>query len=494
MKKIVSLLFFMTLISQSFAQLIESKEVEIAMNHSIFEDFTVIPLDSNGVIIVNEQEGIFNKKGKITITKYDKNLKPAWYNIFEPGQFFELEKYYLSPDGFYCLLKDKNSEKIKILKIDLEKGDLIFIETELLTDIQVDLFAGFQSKVLIGGEYNNRPVVELHRLFDRSAKVLPGIYTNHLELQSIQVNESASEFYLMLQETKKCEFKILTFDIDGKKTREINLNDKGKKILNANILKINDQNQFLAGSFSENCGDLALGFYYFPVNNPEKRQFIKFSDFENFYSYLPEKKQEKLKKRKELKARKGKELKIRYKLNLQQPFVFENEVLLLAEVYYPDYKSNTYYSRNPSLNLADNAIQRKEAANYKYSQAIMMSFDFDGKKTWDYSIDLKSLESEWLLNKVQAHNMGDKVLVAYPKDETIQLKWIKKGHKAENLAPLDLKKNNSSKLSDISVEIFSWYPQTFLVFGYKKTSTYYGGESNEFFYLKKMEIVKPEVD
>jgi hypothetical protein len=167
--------------------------------------------------------------------------------------------------------------------------------------------------------------------------------------------------------------------------------------------------------------------------------------------------------------------------------------MLLAEVYFPEYKSNTYISsRTPSINTYDNGITRREATNFRYTHAIMMSFDFEGKKTWDYSIDLKNLASESLLDKVQANHVGDKVLVAYPKEETIQLKWIKKGHKAEPLAPLDLKKTNASKLSEISVEMISWFPQTFLVFGYKKTNALYGGESGEFFYMKKMEIKQPE--
>ncbi|MCA0363463.1 MAG: hypothetical protein LCH67_05425 [Bacteroidetes bacterium] len=493
MRKIITAFLFLISAFTSIAQLVESKEVEIAMSNSVYEDLTIVPLDSNGVIIVKDQQGMFNKKAKLIITKYDKNLVPVWFNNFDPGLFFELEKYYLSTDGFYCLLKEKNGEKIKILKIDLDKGDLIFIETELLTNIQIEHFVGYKSKVMIGGEYNDRPVVELHRMFDKSAKVLPGIYNNHLEIQTIETNEPENEFYLMMRETKKCAFRILSFDLEGKKINEVRLEDKNKKILNANILKINEQNQFMAGSFAEDCGDLALGFYYFPIKDPEKRQYIKFSEFENFYTYLPEKRQEKLKKRKELKAKKGKEFKIKYKLNLQQPFIFENEVMLLAEVYFPEYKSNTYISsRTPSINTYDNGITRREATNFRYTHAIMMSFDFEGKKTWDYSIDLKNLASESLLDKVQANHVGNKVLVAYPKEETIQLKWIKKGHKAETLAPLDLKKTNASKLSEISVEMISWFPQTFLVFGYKKTNTLYGGESGEFFYMKKMEIKQPD--
>lgn len=44
------------------------------------------------------------------------------------------------------------------------------------------------------------------------------------------------------------------------------------------------------------------------------------------------------------------------------------------------------------MNLADNTVQRKEAPNYKYTQALMMSFDFDGKKHGTIALTSKALK------------------------------------------------------------------------------------------------------
>ncbi|MCP9747617.1 hypothetical protein, partial [Lacihabitans sp. CS3-21] len=161
-------LVFITFSHHSIGQLVESVDVEIPLDNNLEDDFSVVSLDTNGVLLMNFQVSVFGKKGRLNFVKYDKDLKSQWTNTIDPGVTFQLVKYFKAEDYLFCLLQETDSRKIKIVKIDLERGDAITTESTMLTDMDVEFFAAIETKVIILGSYNDRPVAELHRLFDQT--------------------------------------------------------------------------------------------------------------------------------------------------------------------------------------------------------------------------------------------------------------------------------------------------------------------------------------
>jgi hypothetical protein len=495
MKAISFFLFvYLALASSVSAQLVEAVDVEIRLDSDLEDDFSVVSLDTNGVLVMNFQLSIFGKKGKLHFTKYDKDLKSQWFNIIDPGATFKMVKYFKSDSYLYCLLRESDSQKIKIVKIDLERGDAITTETRMLTDMDVEFFAAVETKVIIVGSYNDRPVAELHRLFDQTSKVLPQIHSNFIKVLSLEVNEQSKEIYLMLKDEKRCQFKFTAFDIDGKMLYMKDIGDKKHVILNSKLLKVAGSTYFLAGNYAENCSDFSSGFYVTPLKRLDDIQYFKFSELQNFYTYLSPKRQEKIEGRLQTKRMKGRDPKIRHRLNLQQPYVFDNQVLLVGEVYYPEYKSSMNYTRNSLIHLGENFRTVRDFNSYKFTQSLFCTFDFDGKKSWDYSVDLKNIESEVLNNKVQVSQTKDGILVAFPKEESIFLKLISKDKPPLDFVPLTIGTNNSEFVSDVTVDLFSWYSHTFLAFGYKTTRATNTLSSKEYFYMSKLKYETPDLN
>jgi hypothetical protein len=122
---------------------------------------------------------------------------------------------------------------------------------------------------------------------------------------------------------------------------------------------------------------------------------------------------------------------------------------------------------------------------------LFCTFDFDGKKSWDYSVDLKNLESEVLNNKVQVSNTKEGILVAFPKEQTIFLKLISKDRSPVDFVPLNIGSKNKEFVSDVTVDLSSWYKQTFLAFGYKTAKSASTLGSKQFFYLTKLTYETP---
>ncbi len=481
----------LSVIQSMYGQLSQNNEIHIPINIDKEEDFTVLPLKEKGILVLNSQSTLFGKKAFLNFLKFDSTLTLQWETKFEIGDNFELEKYFFNLDNLYCLFKETEKTNIKILKLDLEKGFGFLTEAKMLTKMDIEFFAAVGNKVIIGGKYNDRPVVELGRLFDASFKVLPHLHANNVKLSAIEVNEETDEIYVMHRDDRKCNFSFSIYDYEGRLVKIMELGGKNKVILSGKIITLPNNKLMLSGNFSENCSDFSTGFYLMPLANQEEIKFFYFADLKNFYSYLPLKRQEKITARMNTKKAKGKDIKMRYRINLHEPISIGNEITLLAEVYYPEYKNTVMLER--SILNSMSTRPSKEYNNYKFTHALICTFDTTGTKTWDYSINLKNLESTTLNEKVQITVYEEGYLVAYPKEELINSNFITKNFESKDFSTLDMKKNDEKKIgvSDLTLDLVSWFDHTYLAFGNKTIRAESGIISKEYFYISKLKYTSP---
>lgn len=491
-----SSLFLLTAIHLSvtqslYGQLTQKNEIQIPINIDKDEDFTVLPLKEKGILVLNSQTTLFGKKAVLNFLKFDSTLTLQWKTEFEIGDNFELEKYFFNSDYLYCLFKETEKTNIKILKLDFEKGFGFLTEAKMLTKMDIEFFAAVGNKVIIGGKYNDRPVVELGRLFDASFKVLPHLHANNVKLSAIEVNEETDEIYVMHRDDRKCNFSFSIYDYEGRLIKIMELGSKNKVILSGKIITLPNNKLMLSGNFSENCSDFSTGFYLMPLANQEEIKFFYFADLQNFYSYLSPKRQEKINARMNSRKAKGKDIKMRYRLNLHEPIRIGNEITLLAEVYYPEYKNTVMLDR--SILNSVSTRPSKEYNNYKFTHALICTFDTLGRKTWDYSINLKNLESTTLNEKVQITLYNEGYLVAYPKEELINSNFITKNFESKDFSTLDMKKNEEKKTGvyDLTLDLVSWFDHTYLAFGNKTIRSESGIISKEYFYISKLRYTSP---
>lgn len=476
------------------AQLIQDKEIKIPIDIDKVDDFSVHALKEDGVIILNSQKTFYSRKSLINVFKYDSTLNFIWKTTFEPGDNFNLEKYFIGETHFYCLFKEVDKEDIKILKIDLNTGFGVISEAKMLTRMDINFFTAIDNKIVIGGSYNNRPVVELCRLFDGNAKVLPHVHSNYVAISGIEVNEATKELYVMLRDEKKCSFIFSVYDYEGKLIKTEELGDKDRSILNGKVLKIKTGELFLAGNFATSCSAYSSGFYFYPLLGEGGIQYYKFSDLQNFFSYLPEKRKSKVLSRLEKRRSKGKKDNLKYRLNMHEPIVDNREIDLVAEVYYPEYKSNTNIVRTNLYDLRNNMPFYKEYNNYKFTHALLCVFDFEGKKAWDFSFDMGNLESSILNEKIQLTKIGENYMVAFPKDELIKSMTVSRNNEVLENNTLDMRYKDGEKVvSDISVELSAWYGQKYLAFGEKSQKNDGGYLSKVYFYVSRLTYQVPEL-
>lgn len=484
--RILCLIGLINITYQVNAQLVTEKRVEIELKDSENDGFNIISFGDKGVLLLNSKSDNFGRREEINFVKYDTSLSQVWFNTYKPGLLFKLVKYFESPNYLYCLFREEDEENITILRLDIATGDYVITESKLLTAMDIDLFSVLKSKALIGGKYNDRPVVEMVNLFANTAKVLPEIHSNSLKLNNIEVNDAEGLIYVLLKNSRNCKLFLKVYDYDGKIIGSKTMGEKNKLPLNGRLIQIPNGDYILAGNYADNCSDYSVGFYTHSLSREEETKYYDFVDLENFLSYMPEKRQKRLKSRIRKKNLKGKDFKLRQRLILQDPTESPEGMTMMAEVFYPEYKNYISNYNSVGRNYRWGGNNYYTYNNFRYTHALILNFDKSGKLIWDNSISLKDLESRTLDHKVQFSVVGEKYVIAYPDEGIIKTSIIDKNAETIEELPLELKDENQRILDTYQSELSAWFGHNFLAYGIQSVRQNSAINSKQVFYLSKL--------
>lgn len=480
---------------QIFAQIETGTRIEFERSSTADEEFVMFPQHEDGVVVLHSKIENFRKNFSIEFHKYDSTLTKLWTTSFEPDNEYEFVKTYDNDNFIYVLLKKDDKTDIAILRVDLTSGDKTFVEGNMLTNMDIEHFSVLKSKAFIGGKYNDRPVVVMYSMFDNSAKVLPEIHANHLQINDIGVNETTETIYIMMKNERNCQYILKIYNYEGKSIENITLGDKDKTPITGEILDKIGNSQLLTGSYAEGCSLYSLGLYLLDLSNDDSKiQYFSFADFNNFFGYLNEKRAAKMKLRIKEKKMKGKEVKLRYRLLQHEIIPTKEGWMMIAEIFYPEYKSpsnNTVFGNWRTYRIGNEMYN-----NFRYTHAIICSFDKNGKLLWDNSISLNNIESNALLEKVQVSYNENNIVLAYPDDEKIKTVTIQGSQKAKSLEIFDLRTANE-KLTITNAEdtnLTAWFGNNFLAYGYQSVRKENAILTNNVFYINKLSYKMREVN
>jgi len=516
----------------SFAQLDQVKSIEIQMEkHSNDRNYNVHVLKDNSIMLVTENDHATSSKYKRwTFSKYDTSFAVQWQKEMEIRFYYSAIKSYDNDNYFYILFKEKEAQKVTVVRIDYKSGDLESFDGVLPTKIEdINEFKVLSNMALIAGKINQRPVVMAFRFFDKKIQVLPALYDKNMQLNNININDQKNIVDIVVAENNKKKnklgLKIKSYAYSGKLLQDVTLSAPKNKILQTGKIShttANENEDFMIGNFADSRNEYTLGLYFAKMNNNEQ-QFIKYYDFaelKNFFNYLKPKNKIRTKERLQRRLAMGKQSNLRYKLLIHNIVQHNNEFILVAEAYYPEYKTNMYNSYgyggygmnqlygyqnpfyNPSYlynglyngnNINRNYRNDRILEGYKYSHAIVCSFNMNGDLLWDNCFPIggdllnKTLEE---LVKVAFEEDG-KMILMYPHDDKMHTEVIKGGEVIAEKEKFDINKIQTDqriRSSDI-ISMQHWYNNYFISWGFREMRRKNNDEnfsSHKVFYLSKI--------
>jgi len=479
-------------IAPAQAQLERTLRLELPVNPNTEESYDVMPLGERGVLVsVHHNDYYSSAPLRFSFRRLDANLKELWTTDYKIESYFEPVRSFLSDHYAFWLFVETGSEKITVLRLNLEDGHTEVYRGKMLAQMEVLQFKVLDNIAYIGGNYRNRPMVVAFSFFDQSAKVLPGLYVNHIQLNNIEVDAQRRLVHVMIDATQQrnCDFSILTYNYEGRLLRTLNLNGQKHSIISGKLLPLNEEESLLIGNYSLDCTPYSQGIYVSRVKagdtEPTGTRYINFSELQNFFNYLKPRQQQKMLDKISRRQKEGKDVKFRYRLLVHDLIPTDDGLVLLAEVYYPQYKGSS-----SSFLFANGRTFDRSQDGYRYTHAFLCSFDQQGNLVWDNSVSIPDLTSYKLHPMVQVSRQGERLVVGFPQNGEIKTEVLERGKIVGERQHYSLKEDLSENEKIVTAEnehLEAWYGQHFLACGFQKISNQKtAGPPRQVFYLNKL--------
>jgi hypothetical protein len=473
------------------AQLEQTNRIEVPTHELTNEQFDIFSLGEEGALMVVRRSNYLGNRDEDWIfTKYDTTLQAVWTQRYSMDIRYIPVMSYQNAYYAYWLFAEPDTDHFLFMQLDLERGNIDIHKGNLLANVNVNQFKVIGSKALVAGYYRNRPVVIVHSFFDHTTRVLPGLFERNMEINNVDINEVDGLINVITYAIvkKECLFTIKTYNYEGKLLKNTVLKHPEYSLISGQIVPLNPDDSYLIGNYSDGCTPFSQGLYVTHIqdNVPEVPQFIEFSELQNFFNYMKPKRRQRVLDRIGKRKSMGKENKFRYRLLVHNLIQLENEIVLVAEVYYPNYKTNS-----PATFNGMSRQYMRSMDGYRYTHAIVCGFDRNGNFLWDNCITIKDLTSYELQEMVQLTPVDDYFVLAYPQDGDIHTEVIRRDKVVVEREKYEIEPQSEHEkiLYNENATLTAWYGKYFLAYGIQRVGgtgkTTVPGTQREVFYVNK---------
>jgi len=488
---VLSVVMFFSVTFDSAAQVVKRVEVPLANANSAIQ---AMPLGEKGVLLISKPD-----KGSFNVQKFDSNLDRVW-SIDGPVEG-NLDYMASSYDGqsVFLLFAKYRSSLYQIVKVNVGPG---FVETFTINTIdrfEITDFKTLGYSVFMAGMVRNEPVL-IHTLLTTSqTRVLPSAIKGSSAIQTVEVDTVNHLVNVCFAVKKGRQTKIVarSYEESGDLYAQVSVDpDDDYSLLNGRLQILNDSVRMVIGTYGyrnmqSTSNAASQGLYISKVVNNDLvfTQYHSFTDFKNFFNFMNERQQEKMEKRIRKKKESGDDLKLNYRLLVHDIVPKGNHFLLVAEVFYPEYR----YQNNNMMGLGYGGLMgypfgmglynpylwnpmyggrsgynQQVFDGFTYTHAILADVDQNGKLVWDNSINFENVKSMELREKikVQSASNGNTQLV-YSHNGAIRSKLIKGSQVLDNdkVIPNSTNVEGDKVRKTTTDDIDYWFDKFYLAWG-----------------------------
>lgn len=474
MRKLLFILLFPIL---SFGQeLRQTAEVNMVLSSNVLEDINVLKIDDHSVLMVNAQEEYFGKGKNLAVQRFNDSLNIVWTSFAPLERFYDSAAYVIANDRFLFLSCRRDSKKVELITVFLDNGHWLKQEFEMLTQMEIFGIDYFNGNVIISGEYNFKPVVEMHNLDTKTSKVLPGIYNKDNEIYGMQINHHRNQIYVFTKRVSKCQFQVSQFDGNGKFLSRFILGDKKHKVGDLIIRYGLSGEPLVVGSYNTVCHESILGIFTGSLDAPTKLKYNVISNLKSFDEMYSEKKRSK----REQKREEGKLKNIKQKALISVPFASDNGFVVAADIYNSQSPTNM-----GSISAMSENNKMALYKSYKVHRLLLAEIGLDGRIYYDKMVKMEG-NSFYNLFPQSSHIFKDgSFFTLLPNNN--QVYYADMSSPQRNMKKFRIDQSLGLTLTSLDFELLSWSPRVVLAFGSANLQVNQQ-TSNEIYFLKRLEI------
>ncbi|OQA00191.1 MAG: hypothetical protein BWY70_00772 [Bacteroidetes bacterium ADurb.Bin408] len=514
-------------------------EVEVS---GLSDDYYLAPIGRNGVLLFGETGKNIRNVTPYTFTKYNVNFAKEWevsvdvkYRLF-PLKYVYDEQY----EKLYVLMARGSTsyvaDKYQVLELDIATKKISLLNGTFKRRTHIADFVVASGRVYFGG-YTLPPNSDLFfktmyslmlfyvpaffgslnlklKPFLCAADFTKGTLTEYplnmkgnarvLSITTDKVTDDVNVLFSEKISRKDITQGIIVLDSLGTCTEKIVFADSGNiDILTGLLTRVDSNNRIVIGAFVPRPQGYKESYFNESIHNPassgfycagldeNKQTFLKlypYTKFTNFYNFLSDRSQMRIKKKMARRQARGKEYQAKYYVLVNDLIVQEKSLIFLAEAYYPEYETRCETAFNPN----GTTYQRCYTVftGYRVTHAIAAAFDNSGELLWDNSFEVMDVVSYELKPRVKALADGNELLLVYANNGELKSKVIAGGKVVEskNTVKIEAAHSSDKVKENYGSGISYWYNNYFIAYGYQKIKNLSAGNNTKkrVFYFNKI--------
>ncbi|MEM9326492.1 MAG: hypothetical protein AAGA85_12585 [Bacteroidota bacterium] len=468
------------------------------------EDYTIINGEDDGLMLVVQTYAKIEGKYAWQLAKLDTDLNEVWRKSVLVSLTATMLGYEYFDGKFYVLVSESQyrTQDMVVYEIDVD-GNIQTFEITTVFPISLAYFEVIGETLLLGGNVNARPVIITYGLEERKPKVLPGFYDNRNEILDVVIDDEELMFTVILRErlvSKQYSVRAKTFTAEGFLVQDL-LVESGERrnLIDAASTNFESGIQMLAGAHSKRSTSYSKGLYLAKFVNG-RQQFIEYhnyADLENFFGFMSDKREQRIKRRIERRKQMGKKNKFNYRLIVHDMIQNDDGVnIMVGEAYYPRYTSSSGFGSPYPYGGYGGRFTGPSSSflGFKYTHTIVVAFDNNGKIIWDHSFKIQDALTYSLQKFVSVSYFDDQIVLMYLDENEIRSKIVQGNEviEGQTFNPVKLSNQNEEvKSKNPEIEgLDHWYDNNFYAFGLHNLTDVSKGNfwsSRKVFYINKIE-------
>lgn len=477
-------------------------------------DVQVQPLaEDSSVVVLVERDPMLTGKVEFSFQKYDHDLQPVRQVTIPVPRGYEFQRLCAERTDVYAVFSGSEPGLLWVAAFDTRTGELGTGEFKTKRAREIHELKALDGNLFVTVEVDQHLTILLLDLHTARFQFLPSVYEPLPTRFTFLADSVTKRAELILSETNgyKSRLQLKQLADDGRLLRSEFVQASSERgLLDAQLSPGDSAARLLAGTYTLRDSRYSQGLFASDltagVTATGQRRSLRYYDFLNlkhFFDFMKPAKVARLRQRSERLRAADRQFRHRYQLLMHDMVATAGGFVLVSEVYYPRYSSNTHNLGNwgglanysnlggyngfgyPSRYNNFYNGTRRAADGFRTTQALICGFDRQGNLLWDNSFPLKEVEHFQLQETVRMRpfDNGRRMAMAYLKDDVFHYKIVDQAAATPNDWQVTIRPANSTeKTSETTQEqLMPWFGSRFLACGYQHVRPEKGAGRNVFF-------------
>jgi hypothetical protein len=473
-------------------QVLQTNRYELPLEKNDY--YEVMPSQEDGIYLYRRLYALSDDK--LEIIKLDTAFNVNWKGYLSIEKRMTLMARRAIRGQFFLLLRqpDLRRNNMQLFAVSQANGEYVNYPIRNFIPFAPTEFQITEKAALIGGYFNQVPVVLYYSFATMRSKILPGLLNESGELTHLKTfPDGTFDVLITARNFKKQQTVwIKSYDAEGDLQSNYSLNpEENKHLIFARAMKTEEDVQLIAGVYGGRNSEYSRGLFLASVDPSGLQQlrYYNYGDLENFFKYMKAKREKRVKDRIDRRKIKGKKIRFSYRFLVHEIVPYKNQYVLLGEAFYPRYKSVDagygFFTAGPRYQGIHNG---RVFDGFSYTHAVVMGFDENGKLLWDNSFEINDVKTFTLEQFVKLEVQEDRIALLYLFENELRSKIIQddevlEGKTFEPIKTIrenEIVKKEETELSKLDY----WYQDFFYAYGIQEITNPGTGKRRVFFINK----------